>query len=278
MINWQNNPSLSFLSLSSLFLPLFHLSIKIPLPFTHHLFFSLHQLIITTSPSSPLSINQIQFHSSSLFLFDSHIFSLFSSCFLLSFFLHISLRFFSHFFPFLSFLPFFLSFLPDGKLTINEGPVVTVSDISTGNGVVHLLNGILFPPNLLLTFKQLEARTFFNRQPIMAEGRLSESRNPENRNPESRNLENRNPDNRFNRRATNSPVTNDLRGNANNQRNSQLAIRGIPGQIRPLLDDPMKPGQKLEATNTTRFYRWLQKSGFMDVLNNTRWLIRSLIN
>ena len=124
----------------------------------------------------------------------------------------------------------------DGKVVINDGPIVTASDISTGNGVIHLLNGIVFPPNLLVTFKQLEARTFFNRQPVLNEGRLV------------------------------------------NQRNSQLAIRGAAsGQVKPLLRDrnnkPIPGLSKPDvatSTNATRFYRWLQKSGFMDVLNNTK--------
>lgn len=61
-----------------------------------------------------------------------------------------------------------INILIGGIISIFEGPSLTQTDISTGNGVVHLTDGIVFPSDLLATFKQLESRSFFNRQPVLA--------------------------------------------------------------------------------------------------------------
>jgi uncharacterized surface protein with fasciclin (FAS1) repeats len=37
---------------------------------------------------------------------------------------------------------------PNGSLVLNGNVAVTQSDISAGNGVIHLINGVLLPPNL----------------------------------------------------------------------------------------------------------------------------------
>lgn len=158
----------------------------------------------------------------------------------------------------------FVSLLPplaDGSININDAGSIEKGDITTGNGVVHVIDGVLLPSDLASTFRRIEARTFFARQPQFnsppATGVQSDQASPVTTRPTFG----------FTRTRPVSPASNGAV-----ERSAGLAIS--PSQGRPgdnsipesvLSEAPVANGNE----PTARFYRWLHKSGFLNVLNNT---------
>jgi uncharacterized surface protein with fasciclin (FAS1) repeats len=156
--------------------------------------------------------------------------------------------------------------MTDGSISVGGVGTITKSDVSTGNGVIHVMDGIIFPSDLLQTFRKLEVRSgFFSRGNSTATNTFN---NNPNLQPTVGQALGSQPQFGFSRR--------DNRGQplvVVDTRSGNLAIPTRSREQDVELDRRMekeapRAGEE-EQESTVRFYRWLQKSGFMDVLNNT---------
>lgn len=156
--------------------------------------------------------------------------------------------------------------LLDGSININDAGSIQKADISTGNGVVHVIDGVILPSDLATTFKRIEARSFFSRQPqFNSPGIQSDQGQGTTLGVTAR------PRFGFSRRdSRNQGLPGTAAGAV--ERSAGLAIGSQRGRT---LDNSIESIVAAEAPvaggsePTTRFYRWLYKSGFMNVLNNT---------
>ena len=156
---------------------------------------------------------------------------------------------------------------------MNDVAVVQTADIATGNGVVHVINSVLIPAELVATFRQLEARSLFNpstRQPLTttASNRNSQLQrdqpsvrpsfgfSPTPQQPQQRQQQQPRRDRSFDRNANFAVRT----GTANNLNNPLAEASAAEAASAPRSKDD-EPA--------ARFYKWIKKSGFFDVLNNT---------
>lgn len=135
------------------------------------------------------------------------------------------------------------------------------SDIATGNGVVHVIDQVLVPAELVPAFRKLENRAFFSpvtRQPLTTTAT--------NRNLQ---LQRDQPSIRPSFGFSPSQQRQERRDRSFD-RSANFAVRsGTPeNQNNPLADVAAAPRSK-DDESSVRFYRWIKKSGFLEVLNNT---------
>lgn len=173
----------------------------------------------------------------------------------------------------------FSHLITDGSITVNDVAVVQRADIATGNGVIHVIDSVLIPAELVSTFRQLESRSLFNsvvtRQPSLtttASNRNSQlQRDQPSVRPsfgftanmeqqQSRRQQQGRRDRSFDQSA-NFAVRTGSAGNNN--------IKNSPADREALAAEAASAPRSKEDETAVRFYRWIKKSGFFDVLNNT---------
>lgn len=137
--------------------------------------------------------------------------------------------------------------------------IVNTADIATGNGVIHVIDSVLMPPELASTFRKIEARS-------LAKAAAAAAREPTTRTSSLQRDE--------------APSVRPAFGfSAPRERSANFAVRSgtrrgnelsTSSTTRPDSSGIEREGppKTPDGESSSRFYRWIKKSGFLEVLIN----------